>query len=146
MNADLKASIFLSGGKRMSLRPKPVSIRQLPEDVDRRQERLFLRELGCELNVVRPAIVIDCSQVHEMGLAPIHLLLRCLEEAMKRNGDIRLSGVSPEARLNLERAGVDRLFRIFPTIGEAVESFHRHSHIVTPPVPIRASIAREHAA
>lgn len=146
MNTDLAASIYLSGGKRMILRPKPVSIRQLPEKLDRKQERLFLRELECELNVVRPAIVIDCSHLREMDQAAMHLLLRSLEEAMKRNGDIRLSGVSPEARANLERAGVDRLFHVFSTIGEAVESFHRRSHVVTTHVPFSKDIAQEHAA
>ncbi|HTX76536.1 MAG TPA: STAS domain-containing protein [Terracidiphilus sp.] len=130
----------------MSLRPKPVSIRQLPETLDRKQERIFLQELECELNVVRPAVVIDCSHLREMNPAAMHLLLRSLEEAMKRNGDIRLSGVSPEARHHLERAGVDRLFRIFSTIGEAVESFHRRSHVVTPHVSFIGKVAREHAA
>ena len=131
----------------MTFQPRSVSIRQLPESFDRKQERLFLRDLECDLNVVRPAIVIDCSNWSEMDLAAVHLLLRCLEEAMKRNGDIRLSGVSPEARLNLKTAGVDRLFRIFPTIGEAVESFHRRSHVITPPIPIRESFPRgRHAA
>lgn len=130
----------------MPFRPRPVSIRQLPENPDRRQERLFLQELECELSVVRPAIVIDCSHVCEMNLAAMHLLLRSLEEAMKRNGDIRLSGVSPEARVILERAGIDRLFRIFSTIGEAVESFHRRSHIVTPHLVFSGKVAQEHAA
>lgn len=130
----------------MFFRPKPVSVRQLPETLDRKQERSFLRDLECELNAVRPAIVIDCSHVRQMNLAVVHLLLRSLEEAMKRNGDIRLSGVSPEARHKLEQAGVDRLFRIFSTIGEAVESFHRRSHVVTPQVSFSGQMARENAA
>ena len=130
----------------MTLHPRPVSIRQLPVILDRKQERLYLRDLERDLNVVRPAIVIDCSHCANMNLAAIHLLLRCLEEAMKRNGDIRLSGISPEGRLLLERAGVDRLFRIFPTIGEAVESFHRRSCIIATPLHLQKSVAQEHAA
>jgi len=130
----------------MTIRPKPVSIRQLPDTFDRKQERMFLQDLEYDLNVVRPAIVIDCSNLGEMNLAVIHLLLRCLEQAMKRNGDIRLAGVSPHARLLLQRTGVDRLFRIFPTIGEAVESFHRRSHVITPPIPFRERIAQGRAA
>ena len=130
----------------MSFRPRPVSIRQLPETVDRKQERLFLRGLECELNVVRPAIVIDCSRLYQMNLAAMHLLLRSLEAAMKRNGDICLAGVSPEARLNLERTGLDHLFRIFSTVGEAVESFHRRSHVVTPHASFSRTVAQGHAA
>ncbi|MFZ0392331.1 MAG: STAS domain-containing protein [Terracidiphilus sp.] len=130
----------------MTFRPRPVSIRKLPDSFDRKQERLFLHDLERDLNGVRPAIVIDCSNLDGMDLAAIHLLLLCLEQAMKRNGDIRLSGVSPRARLNLKRTDVDRLFRIFPTMGEAVESFHRRSHVITPPIPIGERIAQEHAA
>jgi anti-sigma B factor antagonist len=135
-----------SGGNRMTFRPRPVSIHQLPGSVDRKLERSFLRDLECDLNVVRPAIVIDCSNLVEMNLAAIHLLLRCLEEAMKRNGDIRLSGVSPQGRRHLTRTRVERLFRIFPNIGEAVESFHRRSHVITSPISLGERIAQEHAA
>ncbi|HUY93838.1 MAG TPA: STAS domain-containing protein [Terracidiphilus sp.] len=146
MTTVLDASKILPGGNRMTFRPKPVSIRQLPENIDRKQERLFLHDLEHDLNVVRPAIVIDCSKRDDLNPAAIHLLLCSLEQAMKRNGDIRLSGVSPKGQLQLERADVDRLFRIFSTIGEAVESFHRRSHVITPPVFIRERIAQENAA
>lgn len=44
---------------------------------------------------------------------------------MKRNGDVRLAGVSPEARAVLESTGVDRLFKIFDSIAEAESSFRR---------------------
>ena len=130
----------------MTFRNKPVSIRQLPDTLDRKQERRFLNELERELNVVRPAVVINCSNKDEMDLDAVHLLLRSLEEAMKRNGDIRLAGISPQAQLLLERTGVDRLFRIFPTIGEAVESFHRRSQVITPTIPFHQRIAQECAA
>lgn len=146
MTTIFDASKILPGGNRMTFRPKPVSIRQLPDTIDRKQERLFLQELERDLNVVRPAVVIDCSKLDDLNPAAIHLLLCSLEQAMKRNGDIRLSGVSPSARLQLARADADRLFRIFPTIGEAVESFHRRSHVITPPVFIRERVAQEHAA
>jgi anti-sigma B factor antagonist len=135
-----------TGGNRITFRPRPVSIHQLPDRIDRKLEHSLLHDLECDLNVVRPAIVIDCSNLAEMNLAAIHLLLRCLEEAMKRNGDIRLSGVSPQARLHLKRNGIDYLFRIFPNIGEAVESFHRRSHVVTSPISLSERVAQEHAA
>lgn len=141
------ATQTLPGDNRMTFRPRSVSIRQLPASFDRKQERLFLSDLERDPNGVRPAIVIDCSNLADMDLAAIHLLLCCLEEAMKRNGDIRLSGVSPRAALKLKTAGVDRLFCIFPTIGEAVESFHRRSHVITPLIPVRECVPRgRHAA
>lgn len=125
----------------MTIRYKPVSIRQLPEKLDRKQERLIFRDLEHDMNVVRPAIVLDCSRVLTMDRPTIHLLLCCLEKAMKRNGDVRLCGLAPEARLNLERAGVDRLFRIFSTRDEAAESFQSRSTFSVAHVPTSAGVA-----
>lgn len=134
----------------MTLRSRHVEIRVLPERVDRRQERIFLNELKQDLIFLRPAIVIDCSLTYEMDSNAVHLLLCCLELALKRNGDIRLSGVSPEARARLARAGVDRLFRIFPAASDAVESYHRHGRFAAPPAavprPVRAGMVQENAA
>lgn len=146
MTINSEASEIYPGDNRMAFRPRTVSIRQLPDSFGRKQQRVFLRDLERDLQVVRPAVVIDCSNAGAINRDAIHLLLRSLEEAMKRNGDIRLSGVSPQAMLTLASAGVDRLFRIYPTIGEAVESFHRRSHVVTPPISIRQSVPQGHAA
>jgi anti-anti-sigma regulatory factor len=55
----------------------------------------------------------------------IHMLLCCLEEAMKRNGDVKLAAVSPTARATLEMTRVDRLFEIYETETDAVNSFFR---------------------
>lgn len=129
----------------MTLRSRHVEIRLLPEKVDRKKQRLFLRELERDLNVVRPAVVIDCSLTREMDINAIHLLLCCLEQAMKRNGDIRLSGVSAEGRARLARAGVDRLFRIFPAASDAVDSFQRHGHSAVPHL-VAAGMPQENAA
>jgi anti-anti-sigma regulatory factor len=53
----------------------------------------------------------------------IQLLLCCLEEAIKRNGDVKLAAVPPGARSALKLTGVDRLFEMFDTNAEAVNSF-----------------------
>jgi anti-anti-sigma regulatory factor len=70
-------------------------------------------------------MVLDCSRVREMDRFAIHMLLCCLEEAMKRDGDVKLAAVSPAARTTLERTRVDRLFEIYDTETEAVNSFFR---------------------
>jgi anti-anti-sigma regulatory factor len=57
----------------------------------------------------------------------IQLLLSCLEEAIKRNGDVKLAAVPHGARSTLKLTGVDRLFEIFDTNAEAVNSFRRPS-------------------
>jgi len=77
------------------------------------------------MNGRRPCTVLDCSQLKEMDGYAMHMLLCCLEEAIKRNGDVRLAAVTPPAMLSLELANIHRLFRIFTTVEEAEESFQR---------------------
>jgi len=107
----------------MRFRPCAVTVTQLPEAVNRRRGRLFFKELEGQMNVDRPCIVLDCSRIREMDRSAIHMLLCCLEEAMKRDGDVKLAAVSPSARLALEATRVDRLFEIYETEMDAVNSF-----------------------
>ncbi len=111
----------------MNVRRRIVAVKNLPATLDMKSGRSFYRDLENAMNVERPGIVLDCSNVREMDQQAIYMLLNCLEGAMKRNGDVRLAGVSPEALLNLEQAGVDRLFRIFESVDDAVESFYGHA-------------------
>ena len=109
----------------MRYRPCAVTVTQLPETVDKKRGRLFFNELESRINIDRPCIVLDCSRVREMDRFAIHMLLCCLEEAMKRDGDVKLAAVSPAARKTLELTRVDRLFEIYETETEAVNSFFR---------------------
>lgn len=128
----------------MAFQTMAVTTEQVPAKLDAKSERRFFRELEPSMNVERPAIVLDCSAVQEMDSTAMHLLLSCLEGAMKRNGDVRLSGLSAQARLNLELAGIDQLFRIFATADEAVNSFRRRVAVM--PHPVEIQIASENAA
>src|ERR1700721_2009737 len=97
----------------MSLRTREVVVRQLPETIDRIHGSLFLRELESSMNVERPCIVFDCSRLLQMDKPAVQLLLHCLEDAMKRNGDIKLAAIPEGSRTMLELTGVVRLFEIF---------------------------------
>ena len=109
----------------MRFRPCTVTVIQLPEKLNVKQGRLLLAELESRMNVDRPCVVLDCVKVCEVDRYAIHMLLCCLEEAMKRNGDVRLAALSPAAREILERTRVDRLFEIYDTDTEAANSFFR---------------------
>lgn len=111
----------------MALRMRTVSVRQLPETLNAKQSRAFLRELEGYVSRQRPCVVLDCSRVRQMDRSAIHLLLSCLEEAMKRNGDVRLAAVPPHGRSMLERTGVDLLFSIFHTNQDAIDSFRQRA-------------------
>ena len=109
----------------MSIRMHAVAVKQLPEKLNAKQGQLFFNEMESWINVDRPRIVLDCSRVHQMDRSAMHLLLCCLEEAMKRNGDVKLSRLPEDAKASLTQMGLNRLFEVFDTNADAVESFHR---------------------
>jgi len=111
----------------MTLHVRSVAVKRLPESLDAKHGRLFFSELEACMNVDRPLIVLDCSQVKQMDTSAIHFLLCCLEEAMKRNGDVKLTSISKGSKAILDLNGVGRLFEMFDTNAEAVASFRRAS-------------------
>src|SRR5580700_11689421 len=102
----------------------PVIIMQLPERLNHRDVQTCSSELDPILESDRPRIVLDCSLVQYMDSAGVEMLLRCVQEAMKRDGDLKLAAVSPAAATILELMRVDRLFEVFETAEQAVQSFH----------------------
>lgn len=110
-----------------------ISIRKMPSQIDRAHQKDFYRELESYINVDRPSVVLDCSLLVNLDRHAIHLLLCCLEEAMKRNGDVRLAAVRPEVRSILRSTGLDSIFQVFDSIADAVESFRRPHIALLPP-------------
>jgi anti-anti-sigma factor len=102
-----------------------VAVKQLPEMFSVKHRRSFLREVESCLNADRPRIVLDCSKVQQLDSAGIQVLLRCLEEAIKRNGDVKLAAIPPGAAAILELARVEHLFEAFDSTADAVDSFSR---------------------
>jgi anti-sigma B factor antagonist len=104
---------------------RPVTVKQLPDRVSVNETQQLFRELAPLFEGDRPCLVFDFSEVRQLDSAGIEMLLRCMEEAMKRNGDVKLAAVSPQVAVILELTRVDRLFEIFENPSDAVESFHR---------------------
>ncbi len=102
---------------------RPVIVKQLPEKLSVKQSRLFFLDIEPSFAADRPRLVLDCSRVRELDSAGIQVLLQCLEEAMKRNGDVKLAAIPPGFAEILELTRVDGLFETFETIREAVNSF-----------------------
>lgn len=101
----------------------PVIVMQVPEQLTAGEAHNFMQELGPLLESNRPRIVLDCSQVHSMDSTGVETLLHCLEESLKRDGDMKLAALSPEAGVILELLRVARVFETFSTSEEAVRSF-----------------------
>jgi len=107
----------------MTVRKRPVAVMQLPERFSRKEAQNFTREVERSMTVTRPYLVLDCSNVQHLDNSMVNMLLHCLEEAIKRNGDVNLAGVPVTDNSILGPA--NRLFEIFDTTAEAVNSFHQ---------------------
>jgi anti-sigma B factor antagonist len=102
---------------------RPVVVKRMPDKLNLRQARTFLREVQPFLQSDRPQIVFDLSQVRQMDAAGVDMLLHCMSEAMKRDGDLKLAAISPHAMIILELTRTDRLFEIYETSTDAARSF-----------------------
>jgi anti-sigma B factor antagonist len=102
----------------------PVIVMELPEKLNHAEGNAFLNELQPLLEIDRPRVVLDCSRVQHMDSAGIEILLHCMEQTMKRDGDLKLAAVSPASAAIMELMRVDRLFEVFATSEEAARSFH----------------------
>ncbi|HKU26886.1 MAG TPA: STAS domain-containing protein [Candidatus Sulfotelmatobacter sp.] len=102
----------------------PVVVMQVPENLKGVEVSHFLEEVGPLLESNRPRIVLDCSQVRSIDSAGVEALLQCVEEALKRDGDLKLAALSPECEVILELMRVARVFEIFQTSEEGVRSFN----------------------
>lgn len=102
----------------------PVIVMQLPEQLDVKEIQNFMMELKPLLESNRPRIVLECSQVRTIDSAGVEMLLQCLEEALKRDGDLKLAALTPEVEVILELMRVARVFETFQDSDDAVRSFN----------------------
>lgn len=102
---------------------RPVVVKRVPERMNLRQARQFQQEVRPFFKIDRPQIVFDLSAVRLLDAAGIDMLLQCMTEASRRDGDLKLASVSPQAAVVLELTRTDRLFEIYETATDAVKSF-----------------------
>jgi anti-anti-sigma factor len=104
---------------------KPVIVKQLPERFVVGEAEQFFNELQPLLHSDRPRLVFDMSRVRELDSSGVEVLLECMQQAMKRNGDVKLAAVPPTAAVVLELVRVDRFFEIYEDVSDAMQSFQR---------------------
>lgn len=104
---------------------RPVVVQELPQRLTRGQTEPCFREVQPLLKKDHPKVVFDFSNVSQLDSAGIDFLLICMEEVLKRNGDLKLAAIPLGPAVVLELMGVDHLFEIFENSSDAVESFHR---------------------
>lgn len=102
---------------------RPVIVMLVPERFYKSETSDFRQELKTMLHSERPRIVLDCSGIKHIDSSGVEMLLDCMDEAMKRDGDVKLAAVAPGSAVILELMKVDRLFEVFDSAEEAVRSF-----------------------
>ena len=102
---------------------RPVVVKRMPEKVNQQEAKKFFADVQAFVNSDRPQLVFDLSQVRQLDAAGIEMLLRCVEEVMKRDGDLKLASLSRQASMVLELTRTDRLFEIYENSTEAARSF-----------------------
>jgi anti-sigma B factor antagonist len=102
---------------------RPVVVKRMPERLNFRAARQFEREVQPFLTSDRPQVVFDLSQVRQLDAAGVDMLLRCMTQAMRRDGDVKLAALSPQSAAILELTRTDRMFEIFDNSTDAVRSF-----------------------
>lgn len=100
-----------------------VTVLRVPENLRWRRRRVFLLEVQACMIAGRPRIVLDCSSLRRIDRPALRLLLCCLEEAMKLNGDVKLAALPSGSEQILETTGAVRVFDIYGTTADAVNSF-----------------------
>ena len=102
---------------------RPVLIMQLPEQLDALGAQMFMQELESLFDSQHPRIIFDCSAIRYMDGVGVEMMHHCLEEVRKRDGDLKLAALSPEAQVVLELMRDARVFDTFATSDDAVHSF-----------------------
>jgi anti-sigma B factor antagonist len=107
----------------METNSRPVVVKRMPQRLNLRAAREFLQDVQPFLDADRPQLVFDLSQVQQLDAAGVEMLLYCMSEAHKRDGDLKLASLSPQAAVMLELTRTERLFEIYETSADAVRSF-----------------------
>lgn len=115
---------------------RPVVVKRMPEKVNQREARKFLADVQPFLNADRPQLVFDLSAVKQLDAAGVEMLLHCVSEVMKRDGDLKLASLSPQAAMVLELTRTDRLFEIYENSTEAARSFSGFLPNAMRPIPV----------
>lgn len=125
MSALNNGCLHMDQGKTDVMEKRAVTVLQLPERFSLDAAANFAQAVERCVEVGRPYVVLDCSAAGKLDKPMTGLLLYCLEEAMKRNGDVKLACIPVAEQPVLRTGSAYRLFEAFHTVEEAIDSFHQ---------------------
>ena len=125
MNALNNGCLRMDQPKTDVMERRSVTVLQLPDRFSLDTAGIFAQAVERCVDIGRPYLVLDCSAAGQLNKPMAGLLLYCLAEAMKRNGDVKLACISLAEQPVLGAAAASRLFEAFDTVEEAIDSFHQ---------------------
>lgn len=100
-----------------------VTLVEVNGRVDSNSATRFGETISEQIDAGRHQIVIDLAQVDYMSSAGLRELVSSLKTLHNLNGDLRIASPSPKVKEVFIIAGLDAIFKMFPTQVEAVGSF-----------------------
>lgn len=82
-----------------------------------------LRQHVAEIERAHNRIVLDMAQVQFVDSSIIGALVGALRRAHAAGGDLKLAALTPEVEMIFEVTRLQRVFRILPSVEEAVADF-----------------------
>jgi anti-sigma B factor antagonist len=108
---------------------KNIVVKEVPNQFTAGQAWSFFEEVKPLLKSQRPNVVFDFSHVIALDRSGILVLVKCFEEALKQNGDVKLAAVPEEMGYTLQQTGLDEICDIYETGQEAADSFYSEGWI-----------------
>lgn len=100
-----------------------VTVIEVPARLNHGGTKAFLGQLQPLLQSEGVRIVLDYAHVRYVDSTGLEALSRCVQEALRRNSDLKLAAVLPASRVILEFIRADHLFETFESMEEAMQSF-----------------------
>jgi len=100
-----------------------VTLIEVSGRIDSMNANQFGEAINAEIDGGNIHIVLDLSGVDYMSSAGLREIVSSLKKVKRATGDLRLAQPSDRVREVLEMAGLDTIFRIFPSQAEAVGSY-----------------------
>jgi anti-anti-sigma factor len=105
------------------MRTVPATKMHLPKSSDGTSHRSFLRDIKKLMQGSRqPRLVFDLSEVKQINPQSIDLLLQCVDQAERSDGEVSVVGVTPETAVILELTQAATVLNVSSLASEAADS------------------------
>jgi len=110
-----------------------VHVVELAGRLDQTFEQAISEMLARLAEEHRVRVVIDLSRLQYLNSRGVSVFIAAVDQLREAGGDLKLVGAPPQAKLVLERLGVDRILQQFDAVDQAAKAFE---------VPIREFLSQ----